>query len=297
MKYIICFVMSLFYWLPLHAMELKATVNDTPISDLDIQNWSRLLQFQQPQKYGAMTKKELQKEALDAAIEAIVKKQTATAAGLKTTKEDLRQAREHLEKQNNLPPNTLSAVLTKNHVPENTLNTQIEADLLWLEYLRSQNVYLSVSDLAVDKRYNAIKKDLAAQGIENGHLTLWEMAQGLFSEDVDVSTTLESKTCDAFLEHIKIGPYPDSAQRGWTNPLQLPPDLMDLLKDIAVGETLGPLRTPDGVLVMMKCDIRSQQVMPSKDELKVQMEIEQMDVLSRRLLAEAMRRVVIEKKE
>ena len=99
------------------------------------------------------------------------------------------------------------------------------------------------------------------------------------------------------MEHIKIGPFPKSAQRGWTDPHQMPPELRALLQDVAVGETVGPLRSPDGILVMMKCNVRAQQVMPSKDQLKSQMEIEQLDVLSRRLLAEAMRRSIIEKKD
>ena len=297
MKHIVFFLFSLFLGTAVHALELKATVNDTPISDLDVQNWERLLKFQQPQKYEKMSAKELKKEALDTAIEAIVKKQTATAANVKTTKSEIAEARAHLEKQNGLASNTLSNVLAKHHVPEKILNAQIESDLLWINYLRTQGLHLSVSDLAVNQRYRAMKKELEGQGIEGDYLTLWEMAQGVFSDDVDVSTTLESKTCDAFLEHIKIGPYPESAQRGWTNPTQLPPDLKALLQDVAVGETLGPLRTPDGVLVMMKCDLRTQQVMPTKQQLKTQMEIEQMDVLSHRLLAEAMRRSVIEKKE
>ena len=297
MRYFLCFIFFLSYTGAVCATELRATVNDKPISDLDVENWAQLLQFQQPQKYNTMSQQELNAVALESAIESEVKKQTATAQGIKVSSEDLLQARTHLETQNVLASHTLSAVLAKNHVPEAILNKQIESDLLWLKYLHTQSAQLAVSDLAVNKRYQAMKNELKKQGIEGDSIMLWEMAQGIFSEDVDVSTTLESKTCDAFLEHIKIGPFPDSAQRGWTDPTQLPPELVELLKEKAVGETLGPLRTPNGILVMMKCDVRSQQVMPSKEQLKMQMEVEQMDVLSRRLLSEASRRAVIERKE
>ena len=156
---------------------------------------------------------------------------------------------------------------------------------------------LAIPEAAINKRYREIKQELAKNGVHSDYISLWEMAQGMFTPDVDVSTTMESKDCDAFLEHIKIGPYPESAQRGWTDPQQLPIELSEMLKDVAVGETFGPLRTPDGILVMMKCDVRSQQVMPSKDQIKMQLEMEQMDVLSNRLLSEAMRRAVIERKE
>ena len=296
MKYLFLIIFVL-HTLPALCMELKATVNDTPISDLDVQQWGQLLKFQQPQKYDTMSNEELKKEALEALIETAVKKQTALGAGFKVSEQEIENAKAHLEQQNELPPGTLPQILKQNHVPEKTLHAQLEADLLWLQYLRNKGHDINISDLAVNKRYQAMKNDLQKQGIKQDHMTLWEMAQGVFPENVNVSTTLESKTCDAFLEHIKIGPYPETAQRGWIDPNQMPMELRELLKEVAVGETLGPLRSPDGVLVMMKCNVRSQQVMPSKEQLKIQMEMEQLDVLSRRLLAEAMRRSIIERKK
>lgn len=296
MKYLL-FMILIFNTLPALSMELKATVNDNPISDLDVLHWAQLLKFQQPSKYEAMSNSQLQKEALDTIIESAVKKQTALDAGFKVSPQEINNAKAHLEQQNDLSPGTLPQILKKNKVSEKALNAQLEADLLWLQYLRSKAQNVNISNLAVNKRYQAMKNELEKQGVKGDSVTLWEMAQGVFSEDVDVSTTLESKDCDAFLEHIKIGPFPDSAQRGWTDPQQMPPELRELLTNIAVGETIGPLRSPTGILVMMKCNVRSQQVMPSKEQLKTQMEMEQLDVLSRRLLAEAMRRSIIEKKE
>ena len=296
MKYVLL-ILSLFSISPVLAMELRATVNDVPISDLDVQNWTKLLTFQQPQKYESMKPAQANKEALDALIESTVKKQTATESGFKVTDQDISKAKTHLEHQNNMPAGSLPKLLQQYHVPEQVLNAQLEADLLWLQYLHSKSNNMTISNLAVNKRYQAMKDDLKKQGIDGDNIMLWEMAQGVFSEDVDVSTTLESKDCDAFLEHIKIGPFPDSAQRGWTDPGQMPPELKSLLQDLAVGETIGPLRSPTGILVMMKCNVRSQQVMPTKEQLKEQMEMEQLDVLSRRLLAEATRRCIIERKD
>ena len=46
MKYVLI-LLSLLCCAQTNAMELKATVNDVPVSDLDIQNWKQLLLFQQ----------------------------------------------------------------------------------------------------------------------------------------------------------------------------------------------------------------------------------------------------------
>ncbi len=278
-------------------MDLKATVNDTPISDLDVKNWANLLKFQQAQKYEVASEETLNEDALNAAIEATVKMQTAKAANIKIAEADVNDAKTHLEQQNNLPEGGLAEMLEKSGADIATLTAQLEADLIWLKYLRMKagnNIF--VSDAVVKNRHNAMKEELKKQGITSDSIPLWEIAQGLFPENVNVKTTLESKTCEAFLEHIKIGPYPESAQMGWTDPMQMPPELSAILSELAVGETVGPLRTPEGLLVLMKCNIRQQKVLPSEEEVKQQLEIAQMDVLSRRLLAEATRRAVIEKK-
>ncbi len=296
MKYLIL-ILTLFSACPAPAMDLKATVNDTPISDLDVKNWANLLKFQQAQKYEVASEETLNEDALNAAIEATVKMQTAKAANIKIAEADVNDAKTHLEQQNNLPEGGLAEMLEKSGADIATLTAQLEADLIWLKYLRMKagnNIF--VSDAVVKNRHNAMKEELKKQGITSDSIPLWEIAQGLFPENVNVKTTLESKTCEAFLEHIKIGPYPESAQMGWTDPMQMPPELSAILSELAVGETVGPLRTPEGLLVLMKCNIRQQKVLPSEEEVKQQLEIAQMDVLSRRLLAEATRRAVIEKK-
>ena len=57
MKFLIL-ILGLMLSYPTWAMELKATVNDTPISDLDVKNWARLLKMQQPDVYDFMPQKE-----------------------------------------------------------------------------------------------------------------------------------------------------------------------------------------------------------------------------------------------
>ena len=116
------------------AMELKATVNDTPLSDLDVKNWGRLLKMQQPQGYDGMSEKKFQQQVLDNLIETTIKKQTAVAAGAKASKQDLKNALTHLEQQNGLKPGDLPAYLKKHGVPLQTMSDQVEADLLWLQY-------------------------------------------------------------------------------------------------------------------------------------------------------------------
>lgn len=281
---------------PAYAMNVMATVNDVPISKLDVDNTAKLLKFQQEEKYASASKTLLQKDALENAIETVLKKQTAENLKIKLTQQEIDNAISHLEQQNHMPSGTLLQLLKKKGIPAKTLRDQVEADLLWLAYLRTQSQYVAVPETSIKKRMQLMKDDLAKQGIKGDSIMLWELAQGVLPEDVNPQPTLESKTCEAFLDHIAIGPYPDSAQTGWVDPHTLPSELYALLDEVAVGDTLGPLKTPDGMLLFMKCNVRSQRVLPKMNELKDQMEMEQMDMLSHRLLEMERRRATIEYK-
>ena len=69
------------------------------------------------------------------------------------------------------------------------------------------------------------------------------------------------------------------------------------MKLAAVNEVVGPVRVPQGQLFFMKCDVKSERVVPTPDEVRERLEMEQMELLSRRLLEAEKRKAVIEYKE
>ena len=127
-------------------------------------------------------------------------------------------------------------------------------------------------------------------------IDLWELAQGGVTESTDTQAILDVKSCDDFVEQLKKDGVANSVQRGWTDPYQLPRELQSMLEDKAVGEILGPVRVPQGKLFFMKCRVKKQRVLPTNDQIKEQLEIEQMENLSKRLLNAEKREAVIEYK-
>ena len=293
---LVIFFISITLYTPCGAMNIVEKVNDTPISQWDVESAAKLLKLQQSEKYANTSESTLKKDALTNVIDTILKKQKATSLNIKLPPEEIDNAIAHLEFQNRMPKGTFLNLLKQHKIPVKVLRNQIEADLMWLSYLRAQPQHVNISSTSVNKKMQLIKRDLEKQGITNDSILLWELAQGILPENVNPNTTLESKSCDAFLDHIAIGPYPETAKRGWVSPQDLPKELYNLLSDIAVGETLGPLKTPEGMLLFMKCDVKSQRVMPTLTEIKEQMELEQMEMLSNRLLEMERRQAAIEYK-
>jgi len=132
--------------------------------------------------------------------------------------------------------------------------------------------------------------------ITSDSVDLWELSQGGMTNDSDTQAILASKNCEDFMKALRIHGVADSVQRGWTDPYQLPKELQSMLEDKAVGEVLGPVRVPQGKLFFMKCQVKKQRVLPTKAEIKEQLEIEQMEHLAKRLLNAEKREAVIEYK-
>lgn len=126
---------------------------------------------------------------------------------------------------------------------------------------------------------------------------LWELAQGGQKEGEKFDKIMATKNCAAFTKALKKEGVPESIQRGWTDPNQLPDELRELMTPAAINEVVGPVRVPQGQLFFMKCDVKSQRVIPTEEEVKQQLEMEQMELLSRRLLEAEKRAAVIEYKE
>lgn len=133
--------------------------------------------------------------------------------------------------------------------------------------------------------------------IKTDSIMLWELAQGGQKEGENFDKIMATKNCETFTNALKKEGVPESVQRGWTDPNQLPDELKDLMKESAVNEVVGPVRVPQGQLFFMKCNVKSQRVIPTEEEVKQQLETEQMELLSRRLLEAEKRAAVIEYKE
>ena len=373
------------------AGNLSAIVNDTAISDWDVEMHGRLLKAQQPTIYSEMGLKQLKKVALENLIEEILKTQKGKELKLSLTDKEVDDAIIHLEQQNGMSVGGLKRLLDEEGVPMQALRNQVYADLMWLQYVRSKSdvVQNQVPTPAIKARLKQIKADMEkpsftvaeiivpsleeaqsiwealqagtgtfmdlarqfskAKSAKNGgrvgqisenhygqevasvlyempvgqlsrplavkegyalivmidkkmpvttdSIMLWELAQGGQKEGAKFDKIMASKNCETFAKALKKEGLPESIQRGWTDPAQLPDELRDLMQPVAVNEVVGPVRVPQGQLFFMKCDVKSQRVVPTEEEVKQQLEMEQMELLSRRLLEAEKRAAVIEYKE
>lgn len=154
--------------------------------------------------------------------------------------------------------------------------------------------------MPVKKGYTLILMLDRREAITGDTITVWELAQAILPTESAINNLLQQTTikdgCEEFTELVKDDAIAGSFQRGQVSPAQLPGDIAPMLKVADFKKVIGPVTTPPGLLYFMKCGSSERRVMPTDDELRMQLEAEKMELLSRQLLSEVKRDVVVEYK-
>lgn len=135
--------------------------------------------------------------------------------------------------------------------------------------------------------------------ITEDFVTIWELAQMAIPTEHAVKLEkqlIALNNCDKFLKFAKKYAIAESIKSGMMAPNQLPEELFGILKSHSTKSVVGPVRTADTDIFFMKCDIIKKQVLPEDSQIKMQIENEKMESLSDKILRNAKRFAVIERK-
>ena len=135
--------------------------------------------------------------------------------------------------------------------------------------------------------------------ITEDFVTIWELAQMAIPTEHAVKLEkqlIALNNCDKFLKFAKKYAIEESVKSGMMSPNQLPEELFDILKSNPTKSVIGPVRTADTDIFFMKCDVIKKQVLPEDSQIKMQIENEKMESLSDKILRNAKRFAVIERK-
>ena len=153
--------------------------------------------------------------------------------------------------------------------------------------------------IPVKKGYAIVLMLNKREAVQGDTVKVWELAQAIVAPDSIAATLLKQPVkggCAGFWETVKDDAVPGSLQQGQVSPKQIPSDVAPMLKDAPFRKVVGPVQTPAGDIYFMKCGEQEKRVMPTVEELKMQIESEKMEMISRQILSEIKRDVVVEYK-
>jgi len=252
MRTVVGFLIGLLWCGVACAGEIKAIVNDTPISAFDVDARAKMIMLQQAGQVGQLTSA-LKKEALEELVEERIKVQEMVKRGIKVSKEDVLQALARLEQQNGMQPGEFRQLLGKHGIPYQTLFSQAEANLGWLAVLQQSGRPITVDDAEVKAKQAAIRKELGKDTVsfaeivlptEDEAMTVWQRLQSgaEFGTMVELHSVADSRVTGGRVMNVSPNYYGK--------------DVADILKQMQVGQLSRPIPVKKGFAVILMLNKR-----------------------------------------
>ncbi|MBQ7413636.1 MAG: peptidylprolyl isomerase [Alphaproteobacteria bacterium] len=238
--------------LPVWAGEIKAIVNDTPISAFDVESRAKMIMLQQAGRVGKLTD-DLRKEALDDLIDERIKMQEIAKQQIQVSDEEVAEALAHLEAQNGLPSGGFRKMMAEQGVPYQTLVNQTAANLGWLRVMQKAGRTLTVKPAEIQARHKVIKKELSRESIsfaeivmptEEEALTVWQRLQdgADFGTMVELHSTADSRVNGGRVSGVTRNYYGA--------------DVAEILDQMQVGQLSRPIPVSGGYALILMLNKR-----------------------------------------
>lgn len=283
-----------------HATELKihALVNGEIISSEDMNNKTNLFLLSSKIPMNAQTQSMIKQKVLNNTIDEKIKLQAAQNEGITISEPEVDEQVKRFEKNNGIPKGQLSAILKQAKISEDSFKEQLRADLAWLRLIRKK-YYGSgtITQKEINTKLEEAKKDLSTQK----YLISEIFIKKEHAKDIHLLVSNLRKDDRFELYAMQFSEAPSAANGGnlgWINTGKLPSTIEMRLQKMSKGDISDPIFLNDGYYI-----IKLQQTfdpkqdkpqIPSEDDIRIMLENQKMENLSRRLLQDLRQKAVIE---
>lgn len=249
--------LTVFLWVLLcagtvYAGQIVAIVGDTPISGFDVDQRIALLKTQQADFGRGQTQKQIKKNVLEMLINEKIKIQEAQKQNMRITDEDVQNAIARLEQQNGLKAGDLVKVLKEKGIQKNALESQIRADLMWLQILQQHKDAISpVTDADIKIRKEKIMKELEKPGFLVAEILLPPSTDG---EAVFKEITAGGDFADVAEKYSIAKSVDNKGYVGWISTGHYPSAVDDILLQMKGGQLSRPIKVQNGTLLILMLD-------------------------------------------
>ena len=136
--------------------------------------------------------------------------------------------------------------------------------------------------------------------LDSTDVNVWNISQMLIAKKdlPSLQTTIQmtGSSCEAFTKLASEKGMKGSGNLGDMIVSRMPEDLKDVLKSAEKNKIVGPIDAQDFVLYLMKCNEKTISVLPSKEEIKMQMVSEKMEEISAEVLNDFVKKAVVERR-
>lgn len=279
-------------------VKIAALVNGEIISSDDLQNRINAFLLTTKIPYNAQTKSMIAQRVLNAAVDEKIKLQEAAKNGIEISAEELNDQWRTFEKNRKIPMGQLKKILKQAGVSEETFASQMKSDLAWVRLVRKKSYAEgTLTQKEIEQAMADARKDLTTPKYMVSEIYIKKSNARNLS---DLVSNLRND--DRFeLYAMQFSESPSAANGGnlgWINTGKLASALETALKKMKPGDISEPIQVGDGfyVLKLQKTfdPAKDKPQIPDEKEIRLFLENQKMETLSKKLMQDLRQRAVIE---
>ncbi len=240
------------------------------------------------------TRMRLIPQILGGLVEEQLKFQEATREEIEITDQEVEQGFAQIATQNKIPPEKFKEVLTQSGVNVATMERQVKSQLLWSKVVgKKLRPKVNVSENDIDNTLNRIKNNIGKTEFLTSEIFLPIETPSQEAQIIDLANNLVEQIRTKQAPFFRVAQQfsrapgaPQGGDLGWIQDGQLSSELTYALQNLQVGQVSNPIRAIGGVHILALRDKRivSDDTTPSREQIKYDLTLQQIDRLQQRLL-------------
>ena len=298
---ILCaFILSITIPFSSQAKELKivALINGEIISSEDMQNNLNYFLVTSKIPMNQQTRNMILQRVLNSTIDDKIKLQATKNDGIEITPAETNNAVINFERSNKIPQGQMKNILKQGDISYKTFEDKMTTDLAWLRFIKRKNMMNGeLTQKEIETAFGEATTDLSTPKYLISEIFIKEEN----AKDLDNLINNLRKDNRFDLYAMQFSDSPSSANGGnlgWVNQGKLPLALEMKLVNMKPGDITDPTLVGDGYYILKlqktfnpKTDEAD---LPNQKEIKMFLENQQMEALSKKLLQNLRQRAVIE---
>jgi peptidyl-prolyl cis-trans isomerase SurA len=283
---------------PAHSQVVAVMVNGDPITDLDIEQRSKL-------DFLSSHKQPTRQDVLTELIDEKLKIKEGKKFGVDPSSSDIDQSYSQMAGRMRINSDQLTKSLETQGIRPDTLRSRIKADMVWTSLVRGRyKERLQVGEKDVENAVKAEggdeaqKEDAFEYSMQPVVLLVPKGApQAAFETRQKEAETLRTRvqTCDEANSYFKSMPNAAIREAVVRTSADIPPVLRKVLDDTPIGHLTPPEVTKQGVEMVVLCGRKPTTVdTPKKKEIRDKMYVQKYETTSKAYLDEIRRAAMIE---
>lgn len=282
---------------PARAQTVAVMVNGEPITNMDIEQRSKLIQM-------TTHKVPNRQDVINELIDEKVKVREAKRFGVDPTSSDIDQSYQQMAQRMRLSPDQLTQVMEKQGVRPDTLRSRIKADMVWGSLVRGrykESLQVGEKDVAAAVKGTGDEK----LEVEASEFKMLPVVLIVPRNSPPAAYEQRKKEAEVLRERVtscaEANNYFKSMQGAAVRDIvtktsgDLPESLRDMLEKTQIGHLTPPEQTRQGIEMVVLCARNKTKIdTPKKQEIRQKMFTEKYEAKSKSYLADIRKSAMIE---